>query len=66
MTPNHTQVFNAYQAWRKEYDDISVLDTRTFLQGLKLGTFCGGRTIYLSDGWLCFFVIINDDLLASN
>jgi pyruvate carboxylase len=34
------QVFNAYQKFRDEYDDISVLDTRTFLQGLKLGTHC--------------------------
>lgn len=40
IKPTTTQVFTAYQSWKKEYDDISVLDTRTFLQGLKLGAVC--------------------------
>jgi len=31
------QVFSKYQSFFKEYDDVSVLDTRTFLQGMKLG-----------------------------
>ncbi|TFJ84262.1 hypothetical protein NSK_004253 [Nannochloropsis salina CCMP1776] len=33
----YPQVFSKYQSFFKEYDDVSVLDTRTFLQGMKLG-----------------------------
>lgn len=30
-------VFQQFMAFRKDFEDVSVLDTRTFLQGLKLG-----------------------------
>jgi len=33
----YPKVFQQYQEFYKEFDDVSVLDTRTFLEGLKLG-----------------------------
>ena len=30
-------MFAKYQQFYQEYDDVSVLDTRTFLQGMKIG-----------------------------
>lgn len=34
----YPKVFQQYQEFYKDFDDVSVLDTRTFLEGLKLGT----------------------------
>jgi pyruvate carboxylase len=30
-------VFAGFQAFKKEFEDVSVVDTRTFLKGLKIG-----------------------------
>jgi len=35
--PPLPQVFAKHQQFYQEYNDVSVLDTRTFLQGLKIG-----------------------------
>jgi hypothetical protein len=33
----YPKVFEQFMQGRQEFDDVSVLDTRTFLQGLKIG-----------------------------